>query len=340
MIAREIAANVLVDLHDTSARLIDDAGAIRVPTLLLAAGADWVVKLGPQRRLFERLGAPMKRMKVFPGMYHDLLHEKDRRLVIDEARQFIREAFARDAAPPPLLDADRYGYTRNEYDRLSEPLPWYSPSGLGYRLQRLGMQTLGRLSRGVRLGWRTGFDSGKTLDYVYENQPQGALLLGKWIDRAYLNSIGWRGIRQRRTNLEKLLQEAIRRVRAEGQPVRLRGHRRRARPLHPRNAPQAWPATTCRPCSATTWRPISRPAASSPRELGLDNVTFQLGDAFDEASLAAIQPAPNVAVVSGLYELFADNELVRRSLRGLAAAPCRPADISSTPASPGTRRWK
>ena len=87
LIAREIAANVLVDLHDTAARLMDDAGAIRVPTLLLAAGSDWVVKLGPQRRFFDRLGAPVKRMKVFPGMYHDLLHEKDRHLVIDEARQ-------------------------------------------------------------------------------------------------------------------------------------------------------------------------------------------------------------------------------------------------------------
>jgi hypothetical protein len=49
-------------------------------------------------------------------------------------------------------------------------------------------------------------------------------------------------------------------------------------------------------------------------------VTFQLGDAFDDASLAAIRPAPNVAVVSGLYELFGDNQMVRRSLGGLAAA--------------------
>jgi len=221
LIARSIAANVLVDLHDTAARLMDDAGAIRVPTLLLAAGSDWVVKLGPQRKFFERLGAPIKRMKVFPGMYHDLLHEKDRDLVIDEARQFILEAFDRDGPRPPLLDADRHGYTRNEYDRLMEPLPWHSPSRLYLRLQRLAMQTLGRLSRGVSLGWQTGFDSGRTLDYVYENRPQGALLLGKWIDRSYLNSLGWLGIRQRRANLEKLLREAIDRVRAKGQPVRL-----------------------------------------------------------------------------------------------------------------------
>ena len=119
----------MLDVHDTSARLIDDAGAIRVPTLLLSAGADWVVKLDPQRRFFERLGSPIKRMKVFPGMYHDLLHEKDRHLVIDEARQFIVEAFDRGDSPPPLIDADRHGYTCNEYDRLTEPLPLISPRG-------------------------------------------------------------------------------------------------------------------------------------------------------------------------------------------------------------------
>ena len=92
LIARSIAANVLIDLHDTSRRLIEDAGAIETPTLVLTAGTDWVVSLAAQRRFFERLGAPLKRMKVFPGMYHDLLHERERGLVINEARAFIREA--------------------------------------------------------------------------------------------------------------------------------------------------------------------------------------------------------------------------------------------------------
>ncbi len=319
LIARSIAANVLVDLHDTAARLMDDAGAIRVPTLLLAAGSDWVVKLGPQRKFFERLGAPIKRMKVFPGMYHDLLHEKDRDLVIDEARQFILEAFDRDGPRPPLLDADRHGYTRNEYDRLMEPLPWHSPSRLYLRLQRLAMQTLGRLSRGVSLGWQTGFDSGRTLDYVYENRPQGALLLGKWIDRSYLNSLGWLGIRQRRANLEKLLREAIDRVRAKGQPVRL---------VDVAAGPGRYILETLGRLAGDDFSALLRDNVQANldagRELaaaaGLDNVTFQLGDAFDEDSLAAIRPAPNVAVVSGLYELFPDNGPVRRSLRGLARA--------------------
>jgi alpha-beta hydrolase superfamily lysophospholipase len=319
LIAKAIAANVLVDLHDTSVRLIDDAGAIRVPTLLLAAGADWVVKLAPQRRLFERLGSPMKRMKVFPGMYHDLLHEKDRHLVIDEIRRFIVEAFDRAAALPPLLDADRYGYTCNEYDRLAEPLPWFSPKGMSFRLQRVGSQTLGRLSRGVRLGLRTGFDSGKTLDYVYENQPRGELLLGKWIDWFYLNSIGWRGIRQRRINIEKLLQEAIALIRADSQTVRL---------VDIAAGPGRYILETLQRLGDGNLSALLRDNVEGnleagrklAREMGLANVTFQLGDAFDEASLAAIQPPPNLAVVSGLYELFGNNEMVRRSLRGLAKA--------------------
>jgi hypothetical protein len=47
---------------------------------------------------------------------------------------------------------------------------------------------------------------------------------------------------------------------------------------------------------------------------------MQLGNAFDRASLAAIKPRPTIAIVSGLYELFPQNEPVLRSLRGLADA--------------------
>lgn len=56
------------------------------------------------------------------------------------------------------------------------------------------------------------------------------------------------------------------------------------------------------------------------RELEVANVTFERGDAFDPASLAAIAPPPTIAVVSGLYELFPDNALIARSLGGLSAA--------------------
>ncbi len=319
LIAGSIAANILLDVRDTSDRLIDDAGAIRTPTLVLSAGADWVVELAPQRRFFDRLGSPVKRMRVFPKMYHDLLHETDRRQVIDEARQFIVEAFEHETVRPTLVDADRHGYTRNEYDRLTEPLSWRSPKAVAYGLQRLGMHTLGRLSRGVRLGLRTGFDSGQTLDYVYENHPQGALGAGKWIDHGYLNSIGWRGIRVRRENLEKLLRDAVEQVRAEGRGVQL---------LDIAAGPGRYILETLRSMAGDDLSALLRDNVEAnlsagrrlADDMGLRNVTFQLGDAFDENSLAAVSPSPDVAVVSGLYELFPDNEPVRRSLRGLSRA--------------------
>jgi len=51
-----------------------------------------------------------------------------------------------------------------------------------------------------------------------------------------------------------------------------------------------------------------------------DIARFVNADAFDRTSLDAIEPKPTLGVVSGLYELFADNALVGESLDGLAAA--------------------
>ena len=56
-------------------------------------------------------------------------------------------------------------------------------------------------------------------------------------------------------------------------------------------------------------------------ERGLSDLArFVKGDAFDRDDLASIEPKPTLGIVSGLYELFPDNAMVRRSLAGLAAA--------------------
>lgn len=319
LIARAIAVNILLDMHDTSRRLIADAAAIRVPTLLLAGGADWVVRVSTQRKFFDRLGSPSKRMRVFDGMYHDVLHEKDRHLVLDEARQFIKAAFDSTDLPQPLLDADQRGHTKDEYDRLTRPLPALSPRGLAFAVQRLALKTLGRLSRGVQIGWQAGFDSGTTLDYVYENKPQGVTPLGRWFDRGYLNSIGWRGIRQRRIHLQDTLRGAIEQTHTAGRPVRL---------LDIASGPGRYVLETMQQCRHIPMSAVLRDykaenlvaARRLADELGLADVVVVHADAFDRASLAAVTPRPTIAIVSGLYELFPENEPVLRSLRGLADA--------------------
>ncbi|MGN6182329.1 MAG: bifunctional alpha/beta hydrolase/class I SAM-dependent methyltransferase [Thermoanaerobaculia bacterium] len=316
LITKAIAVNVLLDLYETSSRLVDDAGAIRVPALVLCGADDWVVDVSEQQRFFENLGSKQKKMRLFNGMYHDLLHEADRTSVLNEIRTFIDESFARDEKREPLLHADEFGYTKEEAERLTQPAP--ALKELSFKAQRWSLRTLGKLSRGIRTGWETGFDSGRSLDYVYENEARGDNFFGKLIDRVYLDSIGWRGIRQRKINLETLLRDAMQRVRAEGKPVRILDV-----------------ATGCGRYVLDALAADGDPSATAylrdytqanvdqgieiARGMNLSNrVRFEQGDAFDEANLAAITPASTVAIVSGLYELFPDNDLVLGSLRGIA----------------------
>ena len=181
------------------------------------------------------------------------------------------------------------------------------------------MNTAGRLSDGIRLGIATGFDSGRSLDYVYENKARGVSPLGRIIDRGYLDTLGWKGIRQRRAHLRELLLATIERVAASGGTVRIldvaAGCGRyvldvlssmRGRDIHAR---------------LRDWEPRNlEQGRTLARECNLESVVFERGDAFDKDSLLAVTPRPNIAVVSGLYELFSDNSMILRSLRGIAGA--------------------
>ena len=320
LIRRPISVNILLALYSTAGRVIEDAQAIHVPTQLLISGADYVVHLAPQHRFFERLGSTVKEKHVFDGFYHDTLGERDRALAIARVRDFLTRRFAEPPAAPDLLDADRSGYTREEFDRLKRPLPAFSPKSLSFALTRFGMRTGGRLSDGVRLGFATGFDSGSTLDYIYRNHPSGITPIGKLIDWSYLNAIGWRGIRVRKEHLERLLAQAIGALRAEGRPVRIAdiaaGHGRYIVEVLEKRGLDA---------DYAVLRDFSdsnvRDGARLIRDKHLESMArFEKGDAFDRASVAAIQPRPTLGVVSGLYELFPENAPVRQSLAGLADA--------------------
>jgi hypothetical protein len=140
--------------------------------------------------------------------------------------------------------------------------------------------------------------------------------VGRFLDRGYLDAIGWKGIRLRREHLEKQLNQAIQRIAASGQPVRLldvatgcgryvlnvlQQHRDKEisallRDFVPANLEQG------------------RALAD---EMGLENVLFEQGDAFDPDAIRSANPRPNLVIVSGLYELFPDNGMVGASLGGI-----------------------
>jgi len=162
----------------------------------------------------------------------------------------------------------------------------------------------------------TGFDSGSTLDYVYRNRASGITAVGKAVDWMYLNSIGWRGIRVRKQNVERLLTEAIARLRSEGKPVHIAdiaaGHGRYVLDAIAGDARGA-DQIVFRDASDLN---IERGTALIAERRLSAMARFEKGDAFDRKSLESMLPRPTLAVISGLYELFPENAALRESLAG------------------------
>jgi alpha-beta hydrolase superfamily lysophospholipase len=320
LITRAISVNILLEMHEAAKRVVADARAISIPTQLLISGNDFVVNPLPQHEYFVNLGARTKERHVFPGFFHDTLGEAERAPALAEARRFILERFDAPLERADLADAHLAGHTRDESDRLASPLPALSPRGLYWAGYRANLRLGGWLSDGIALGHKTGFDSGSTLDYVYRNQPSGFTPIGKALDRTYLEAVGWRGIRQRKLNVEELIRLALRRLAEKGQPRRIVD----IAAGHGRYVLEALTEGADRPESILLrdYSPIN--VESGQRLIankGLGEIArFEKADAFDRESIAAIDPKPTLGIVSGLYELFPDNAMIRRSLDGLAAA--------------------
>lgn len=319
LITRAISVNILLDLYKTAERIVSDASAITLPTQMLVSGSDYVVHRKPQVDFFEGLRSDVKEMHVLPGFYHDTLGEKNRQLAFDKMRSFISDLYA---MPPQRVDyqhEDRWSPSADTWRALAAgPVP-FSAEDMAYRALRYGMKMLGTQSDGVKLGFDTGFDSGSTLDYVYQNEARGRNALGRLIDRSYLDSVGWKGIRQRKVHLQQLIQRAVAQLQTQSMPVRIvdiaAGHGRYV--LDAIQQLDGIDDILLRDYSELN---VGK-GQTMIAERGLAAVAhFEQGNAFDRSSLAALSPQPTLGIVSGLYELFPDNALVRTSLAGLADA--------------------
>lgn len=320
LIAKSISVNILLGLHDTATRLIADAKAIRTPTLVLSAGSDWVVELGAQRRFFERLGSTQKKMEVYPGFHHAVLHEQGRERAFAEIKAFVDGEFARTV--PAAGDASGRDGQIVQHDGAPE-LPG-ALTKLGYSITALALKTAGKMSRGIALGWSSGFDSGRSLDHVYRNKAEGVTFIGRLMDRAYLDSPGWTGIRARKVNIEAMLARAIRETQAAGDgrtPVRIldlaAGPGRYVMDAIAREKAKAGGIAITAVLRDRDEKGLAEGRAIAA-QMGLtESVRHEVGDAFDPASVKSASPRPTVAIVSGLYELFPGNEMIQRSLKAL-----------------------
>jgi alpha-beta hydrolase superfamily lysophospholipase len=320
LITRPIASNILLDLYDTAERIVPDARAIIAPVQMFISGADWVVRHKPQHEFFVNLASPLKERHILPGFFHDTLGEKDRAPVLAEIKRFIEARFRGPPQAVGLLDAHLSGYTRDEADRISTPLALMTPKGLYWALYRASIKMGAWFSNGMKVGMKTGFDSGSTLDYVYENKPRGLGPGGRMMDTTFLNAIGWRGIRQRKVHLEEMIGLAL----AQLKKARRSTHMLDIAAGHGRYVLDAIGKSAVKPDSIRLqdYSPVNVEAGSKMiAGRGLDAIaSFHEADAFDAEKLAQSSPKPDLAIVSGLYELFPDNAQISASLSGLAKA--------------------
>lgn len=316
LITKQIATNILLELFTTSERIVADADAIKTPLQLFISGSDFVVHQKAIYDFYKKVGSTIKEKHILDGFFHDTLGEKNRAPVMANMRRFIEELFAKPLYQYDYTDADKNGRAAQQLTTLQQP-PKCCFKRAYYGFLSWMLRHFGWLSKGMSLGLKNGFDSGISLDYVYQNKPAGKLLFGKWIDQGYLNNAGWRGVRTRKEQLVKLLRQTIEQSRHQKMPLRIvdiaAGYGRYMFEALENE----------KDIESLLLRDFNSDNVARGKQVIADKgwskfARFEQGDAFSKNSLAQINPQPTIAVVSGLYELFTDNAPLKDSLAGLS----------------------
>lgn len=203
------------------------------------------------------------------------------------------------------------------YESLKQPLPLYTPKGLYYAAVRAFLRGPGRYSDGIRIGENYGYDSGVMLDYVYKNRPSGRGLFGKLIDRFYLNSVGWRGIRNRKALSREILDEELtelmkKREKIDYLDIACGGAQYDLEAIQTAGIEKIQ-------AELRDYRSENLEAArKNAIRLGVEGIVFQQADAFDSTNYAP--SSRDLIVSSGFWEIISDDELVRGCLRDCARA--------------------
>jgi len=169
-----------------------------------------------------------------------------------------------------------------------------------YKILRLFLKTVGQLSDGIRLGWRTGFDSGVMLEYVYQNRARGITPIGALFDRLFLSNEVWDGVRSRREILIKQLQKAIDKY----------------------DSPQVFdmaagvgsylfmlPAGRATITAGDYEREAVQAGKEKAAALNRSDITFKPSNAFSKSELA--EQGADVLVCSGFFDILTDENQIK-----------------------------
>jgi SAM-dependent methyltransferase len=206
---------------------------------------------------------------------------------------------------------------------LKRPLPPLQAKAIKFNLARLFIRTMGRLATGIEIGCTYGFDSGVMLNHVYENKAEGRFLIGRLIDRIYLNAPGWAGIRNRGELLGDVIIAQVMKIAAERQSVGLAqtirladlacgGGRYLLAALRTLQDAGINVQATLRDYRDENVQKARENAAAAGIEAAIEP-----GDAFCDADLDRLS-SQALVIVSGLHEIIDDDECVMHHFAQIA----------------------
>ena len=308
LINKEINARLLIDLADMGKRLVEDSMAIELPTIIFSAEKDYVVKNSAQKKFFLNLSSKKREFIELENFYHGIIFEKERQKVYKMLDDFIQDVFKNQNTE---LDVSPREFSRKEYERIAlEEYPLNEK--IFYSIQKFSMKTFGFLSKGMSLGLKYGFDSGISLDYIYKNQANGKLLIGKFIDRFYLNQIGWAGVRERKKNLLALIEEKINNLGEENVKVL---------DVAGGTGNYLFDIKGKYPKVEILINEFKKSNIEVGEEVikknNWENISFVNYDCFDKETYKKINYTPNIVIISGVFELFEDNSMLENTISGI-----------------------
>ncbi|MEH6668781.1 MAG: class I SAM-dependent methyltransferase family protein, partial [Psychrobacter sp.] len=324
LISNSISTDLLIDTHATGQRLLDDAGAITVPTFVLCAGKDYVVDKQAERTFYEAINTPIKRWQLYPDSYHAIFHETNKADVFADCIEFAEQVFSTPVQAPDLSTAHLNSASKDKVDRLA-----IKPFNPNFAITRFTMQKFGHVSDAIATGLEHGFDSGHSLDHVYYNKPSGQNKFGQAVDKFYLNNIGWQGIRIRREHILELARLALADIEDKNQSSN--------KPYQPKlldiasgHGFYAFDLLTEFTDLYAELRDyemhnIQALQAKAERLAMSSRVVTSKKDAFDPTSYidahtkdtSTDTKKSDLAIASGLFELFSDNALPATALAGI-----------------------
>jgi len=160
----------------------------------------------------------------------------------------------------------------------------------------------------------SGAESGENFEHIYNNKPQGAFLIGKYIDKILLNLPSVRATRERKEQIKKILRKEISINRSKGKKTRIldlaSGGARYLRELKAEHENGDVESL----CIDKNMRCVNLGRSLAGQE-DVKNLKFLRGDIFRMGHLKAISQQidwkPNVIIASGLFIYFNDQAVER-----------------------------